>query len=324
MNIKQIFRTLIRLLIGIMFIITAILKLISIDNFEIYIYSFNLFSLFLSSIVARLLICVELIIGFFLIFKIFYRYTWWFTMLMMIGFTLFLIYVAIFRNDSNCHCFGDLVELDPIHSIIKNGITILFLLFIYRIKEKGLKWQKALAWVIPTLALFISFIIITPDKFYIFFTSKQYGFDDTYFYDIQKDTTLNTQLIPKIKDSSEVFVLKEKNHFQLDSGNYIIGFMASGCTYCQLSVKKIDAIFNYHHLPKDRSLFLMWGNDKSFINFWKSTEIYTYHYRLIDPYVAIDLTAGIFPLYILVKNNKVVKAFDYRGISENELVDFLR
>ena len=38
----------------------------------------------------------------------------------MIGFTLFLIYTAIYRNDANCHCFGSFIEINPVESIIKN------------------------------------------------------------------------------------------------------------------------------------------------------------------------------------------------------------
>ena len=96
----------IRIMIGGMFIIAAILKLISIDEFEIYIYSFNVFSFLVTTFVSRLLIAGEFILGLFLILKINYKFTWRATLIMLMLFTLFLIHVAIFRNDDNCHCFG--------------------------------------------------------------------------------------------------------------------------------------------------------------------------------------------------------------------------
>ena len=60
----------IRIGIGGMFVIAAILKLISVDEFEIYIYSFDIFGFVATSLLSRLLIAGELILGVFLIFKI--------------------------------------------------------------------------------------------------------------------------------------------------------------------------------------------------------------------------------------------------------------
>ena len=115
--------------IGSVFIIAAILKLISVDEFEIYIYSFDIFSFLLTTFVSRFIIIGEFVLGLFLILKINYKITWRFAFISLILFTLFLIYVAIFRNDDNCHCFGELVELSPLESIVKNLILI-FLLFL--------------------------------------------------------------------------------------------------------------------------------------------------------------------------------------------------
>ena len=53
-------------LVGGVFIIAAILKLISIDEFEIYIYSFNIFSFLLTTFVSRIIIIGEFILGLFL------------------------------------------------------------------------------------------------------------------------------------------------------------------------------------------------------------------------------------------------------------------
>ena len=91
----------IRLLLGVFFIGTAVLKLLSIDNFEIYIYSFGIVNYVKVTFLSRLLIFFELLIGISLILKIYFKQIWRLTMLMMASFTLFLIYAAIFRNDSN-------------------------------------------------------------------------------------------------------------------------------------------------------------------------------------------------------------------------------
>ena len=161
-------RLLIRLLLGAFFIGTAVLKLLSIDNFEIYIYSFGIFSYTWTTFFSRLLIFIELLIGIGLILKIYFKQIWWLTMLMMVGFTLFLVYAAIFRNDSNCHCFGSLIELNPIQSILKNIITIALLFFIkneesYDYKPVLKKWLVASTIVV---SLVISFVLLPMDVIY--------------------------------------------------------------------------------------------------------------------------------------------------------------
>ena len=62
--------------VGSVFIIAAILKLISIDEFEIYIYSFDIFSFLLTTFVSRFIIIGEFVLGLFLILKINYKITW--------------------------------------------------------------------------------------------------------------------------------------------------------------------------------------------------------------------------------------------------------
>ena len=135
---SDVVKNIIRIGIGSVFIIASILKLITIDEFEIYIYSFNIFSFFITTILSRLLIVGEIVLGIFLIFKIYYRFTWKATLTIQILFTIFLIYTALFRDDGNCHCFGDLVQLSPMQSIIKN-LVIIGALFLLKLRPSELQ-----------------------------------------------------------------------------------------------------------------------------------------------------------------------------------------
>ena len=54
-----------RILIGLVFITSAIFKLIGIDAFEVYMFSLQWFNLPVASVIARLIISVEFIIGIF-------------------------------------------------------------------------------------------------------------------------------------------------------------------------------------------------------------------------------------------------------------------
>ena len=177
-------RLTIRLLLGVFFIGTAVLKLLSIDSFEIYIYSFGLFSYTWTTFISRLLIFIELLIGISLIFKICLKKTWWLTMVMMVGFTLFLIYAAIFRNDSNCHCFGSLIELNPSQSIIKNIIVLVLLFFIRNEESHDYKpvLRKWLTVGIVLVSLIVSFVLLPMDVVYNRIYSEKDNVNTVAFY----------------------------------------------------------------------------------------------------------------------------------------------
>lgn len=292
-----------RILIGAFFITTAILKLLSLDSFEIYIYSFNIFSFNLCAIIARLVIAAELLVGAFLIAKILYKPSWWLTLLMLVGFSFFLVYVAIFRQDSNCHCMGDLVELNPAYSIIKNLITIVLLFFIRKEEDYQFKGKKAVGIVLTVLALGVPFILFPTDAAYNLFKKSDNNVNEKAFEQFMQDSLAQSLNIQK--------------------GNYVLGYLASGCKYCKLSAKKINTMVENNQLDTNKVVFIIWGGDESIQKFKEETEATHFRYAKIGPVEAIQLVSGQFPTYVLVKDGKPVEAMDIRGLNDNKIRSFL-
>jgi len=292
-----------RILIGAFFITTAILKLLSLDSFEIYIYSFNIFSFNLCAIIARLVIAAELLVGAFLIAKILYKPTWWLTLLMLVGFTFFLVYVAIFRQDSNCHCMGDLVELNPAYSIIKNLITIVLLLFIRKEEDYQFKGKKAVGIVLAVLALGVPFILFPTDATYNLFKRSDNNVNEKSFEQFIQDSVAQS--------------------LNIQEGNYVLGYLASGCKYCKLSAKKINTMVENNQLDTNKVVFIIWGGDESIQKFKEETDATHFRYAKISPIEAIQLVSGQFPTYVLVKDGKPVEAMDIRGLNDNKIRSFL-
>ena len=52
-----------KVLLGLVFIASAILKIVDLDQFEIYVYSYHFFSLNTSFLMARAAIIIELVLG---------------------------------------------------------------------------------------------------------------------------------------------------------------------------------------------------------------------------------------------------------------------
>ena len=162
----NILKNIIRIGIGVFFIASAILKLLSIDDFELYIYSFNIVSFTMSSFAARAIIAAEILAGILLIVKVKYKAAWWLTMLMLVGFSLLLVYVILFRNDSNCHCMGDLVKIKPSLSLVKNLVAIALMLLIR--KEEDYRFRGRIAVLVGAFlaALVPPFVLFPMDNVY--------------------------------------------------------------------------------------------------------------------------------------------------------------
>ena len=300
-----ILRLTIRLLLGVFFIGTAVLKLISIDNFEIYLYSFGVFSYTWTTFFSRLLIFIELLIGISLIFKIYFKKIWWLTMLMMVGFTLFLIYAAIFRNDSNCHCFGSLIELNPSQSIIKNIVTLALLFFIRNEESRDYRpvIKKRLTAGIIIVSLAISFVLLPMDVIYNKIYSEEENVNSIAFYESLNDSTYFDG--EKLMDVGE--------------GRYLINYSLAGCRFCQLGAEKLVLMVEKHNIPHEKIKFVVGGNDDAISKFIEKTNTSDYeHYKIHAPKM-MSITFGRFPLYVFLENGKIVTAGDFR-ILDDEMI----
>ena len=250
-----------------------------------------------------MVIAAELLVGAFLIAKILYKPTWWLTLLMLIGFSFFLVYVALFRQDSNCHCMGDIVELNPVYSIVKNLITIILLLFIRKEEDYQFKGKKVVGIVLAVLALGVPFILFPTDAAYNLFKKTDNTVNEKSFEQFMQDSVAQSLNIQK--------------------GNYVLGYLASGCKYCKLSAKKINTMMENNQLDTNRVVFIIWGGDESIQKFKEETEATHFRYAKISPIEAIQLVSGQFPTYVLIKDGKPVEALDIRGLNDKKIRSFL-
>ena len=298
-------KSILRWLMGIVFIVSAILKLISVDHFDLYIYSFGIFNFTWVSFLSRVLISFELLLGLLLITRLFYRKVWYLTLLTMIGFTLFLIYTAIFRNDSNCHCFGTLVEFNPVESIIKNLILIALLFVIYKQKELTIK-RKGLITGIVSIVTFAAIFIISPP-----------------------DSLFNALYHPKEQINNEALELVLQDSLLVEISNFkenqIVAIFIPGCEFCQLSMQRLASIFERHQLDPNLLKIIIVGNSKGVEFFQKETQIDSYpilHYP--DPILMIKAINGKFPTMLFMEGKSVYKTVNYRGIDEKLILEHLQ
>lgn len=349
MKALDISRTVVRILLGAMFILSAVMKLITIDTFETYVYSFHIMSFTLAEVAARCLIGLEFVTGCFLIAKAQYRWAWWIATLMTAGFTLFLVYVVLFRNDANCHCFGDLIPIEPLHSIYKNIAILAAMVFVYKQPVKRLSYpfrqdgvtgewifftekdhsKKFKLWLLGItggLAFVVLFILFPPNAVY----SWVYSDNDRVATNIFDKAYADSSFYLKLSDAEyradqdTVVFQSDTARLDMDHGNYVVAVISSGCKYCRQSCDLVNNIFERNDLDSNKLKMLVWGGDESIAHFMKETKTWKYEFHQISPYLAIDLVYGSFPTFIFVTDGKVVDAFDYRGVNEGKIVEFLK
>ena len=300
----------INIVIGSVFIIAAILKLMSIDEFEIYIYSFDIFSFLLTTFVSRIIIIGEFILGLFLILKINYKLIWRLTFISLILFTLFLIYVAIFRQDANCHCFGELVELSPLESIVKNVVMMILLLVAktqsskFKVQSSKFKAQSSRFLVLGST--FLVFIISPPDSIYkmIYSTEKEVSTVDLYE---------SFDEVVKIDFTEEGLVFDSIPSFK-EKEDQLIVIVSSGCKYCRLGLKKLSLMMRNEDLATDNVDIFIWGSPEGIEDFRFETMTEDYSYWHIMPNRAIEITYGRFPIFIFLKEKDIIKIGDFRDV----------
>ena len=224
--------------------------------------------------------------------------------LMLVGFTGLLIYVALFRHDANCHCFGNVIELNPVSSIIKNVILFGALWLVRKEEDYQFKGKYWCFTGIVVVAIVVPFVLFMPDTFYNKIKNPYDQINVGYFNEVKNDSLFKTM--------------------PLEDGRYLVGVFASGCQYCKMSLQKVNMMMELNEIPLQQFKYYIWGTDESIKKFKEETATLDIQHCAISPLVAIELSSGIFPVYALVENGKIVKSFDYRGINEKEIVEFLR
>lgn len=305
MGSKKIILFVLRLLVSVTFIASSVLKLYSLESFELYVYSFGLFSYTTTAFLVRVLIMTEFLLGIAILFRIFYKQVWWITMAMLVGFSLFLIYVALFRSNDNCHCFGDVIDLNTTESIIKNIVLIGMLWFVRKQDE----WHHSLKAYIVTISIlssvFVAFFGFPMDSMYsLFYADKNERFNQSVY--------------------DKVIVRPEYSTMIDSSKNMVIGLVSERCKHCKSGNTIMSAIFEQNNLDTADFKNLVMSQNPAVLDTFKIvTKTQQYEYRTMNPSYIIALNNGYFPTYLFIEKGKVIKAANYKQLDEKELVKFL-
>ena len=295
-------KSVLKVLLGLVFIVSAVLKLIDMDSFEIYIYSYHFFSLNASFIVARLAIILELVLGIGLVSHTLHKMYWWGSMAMLGGYTLLLIYALTLGRTDSCHCFGDFLQLDPKQSLIKNGVLLLLFLLIYRMES----WKTPFRWLILILSVMAAsigvYVASPPDNM----TS-----------DYDPEQNLQVELFDAMLDTEPLEALN------LREGKQVVCFFSTSCEYCQLAAHKLSLMQQFYGFPPERITYLFMGNEESVAGFYEQSESAQYRDLLYpDMSRLVKVVNGNFPVVVLMEDGIVIREYGLRNMKEEEVKSF--
>jgi len=143
-----------RAILGIIFLMSAISKLVAPGLFEITIMEQGIFtSREIVAYLSRFLIVMELFLGLAL-FQSFYlkNIILPLSIFILLAFTILLSFSVFAGDTNNCGCFGEVIKMSPLQAIIKN----IFLIFIGMILFR-LQGNNSTKIYIPILILVVSF-----------------------------------------------------------------------------------------------------------------------------------------------------------------------
>lgn len=291
-----------KVLLGLVFLVSAVLKILEIDRFEIYIYSFHFFSLNFSFLVARAAIILELVLGIGLIANYLHKLMWWGSVAMLMGYSLLLLYAIVVGRTDSCHCFGDFLQLNAKQSLIKNAVLLVLFFLIYNMEE----WETPFRWLLLSLSIIVSttgvFLISPPDN----------------YTDYTSEHNLQVELFDEMINEPPLDELK------LQEGKQIVCFFSTSCDYCQMAARKITLMQRFYGFPPQRITYAFIGSKEAIRKFFKQSDSERYQTLLYQDVAAfLEVVNGNLPVVVLMQDGNVVREYGFRNMDEDEIKEFM-
>ena len=296
-----------RIFIGSVFVTSAILKYISMDVFDLFVFEHHLFSISVTESLTRLLITAEFVLGIMFIFNIHAKFTYYTVLFFLAGFTLYLsLLPCLFDVDiTNCHCFGNAIVLSRTESIAKNVILLICMIFVSPKFSTHRKWETWAAITLSVIMLIVFMILNAPNYLYAMVNKEK--------------IELNVPLYESALSNSG----KEE---EFTDGKQLICMYSVGCRYCKRSAIKLHLILKNNHLSEDnvKAIFMGTPPDSLVYNFFMKQKVLPLEYTTFRIDTFLTITDGMMPVILFSDKGNIVHKASYITLHEKEVVDFLK
>lgn len=304
--IKKILLVFLSVIIGGVFVFSALAKLYPVEPFEYTFVEMGVSGWKLSPFVARVFIAVELFIGVLFILNIKTSLNCKVAFAVLMLFTLYLSALLLSGNTGNCGCFGDYLQMTPLQAIIKN-LCLSGLIFVIYKNHRGLVFKpgKYVTAALLPASLAMPFILNPVDLDY----SEAYLSRHESFYRLRLDTLYK----------NAYYHTPGKG---LASGKHIISFLSLGCPHCRVAAKKIKLMKESD--PLLPFYFVLNGKEERLDDFFKDTKAVNIPFCMLKARSFTYLAGTKLPAIYLVNNDTVENSLDYFHLDQAELQKWLQ
>ncbi len=295
----QILNSILRFFVGIVFLFAALSKLFPIEPFEVTLVNLGVTNWLLVPFMARIFISYELFLGLCIVFNLWFKNKiYYLTQGTLICFSAYLIFVLITNgNTDDCGCFGNLISLTPLQSLLKNLVLIFILIFIKRsYYHTGLRWL-----VFVFISLSISFV----------FLINRVGIQNAQAKELNEKVDFSK--LPNL------YATNNKVNFQ--EGEKIVVFLSVACTHCKNAAYRLATL---NHYKKITNMYLVIASkeEKNIQPFLTATKL---HFPFIwmnnDDF--FHYSGGSLPAFVYLENGVIKKKWTGEFFDIEELKTFV-
>lgn len=293
-----------RILLGLVFVASAVLKFIGVDEFELFVFKWSQLGWNISTLIARLIIVWEIFLGVCLVLGVRTRLSVKLSIATLMGFTSLLLWLAIAGETENCQCFGEYIDLDPLESIIKNVILLLGFFIVLRAKSVDVNRFSKFYW--PSFALLVVLItILSPPDMLL---NNRYD-----------PSGVNVQIDIEQLDSNVVYKKVTKGAEQNNTDKQILMFISHSCSMCKKAAKKMATIESRYENTLPVSVYIMGTDTSKYEAFMQETRMDSYPTYYLTAQSFLEYTKQL-PTIFILENKKVIKSYGYRTFNEKDIL----
>jgi hypothetical protein len=298
MNSKHL-QLILRILLSAFFVFSAAAKLLPLEMFELKLINDGYGSWSNAKYIASALIALEVVMGLSVLSpwgrrRLIYPVVIAFMIIMT---AVLLRQLYLFGNDSDCGCFGGLLSLSPLMSLLKN-VIILFMLMYLQVKDTSR--NENLGKVVLMLA----------SVFMVFFASIVVLYPGSDFQKDDKATYAGQEA------SFKNYTTFSDGRHDLSKGEHLALFLSAGCDHCKELAMRLDVFEKEYNLPS--AVFFLWGTEEKAREFFRVTH-HPYPYTLLDVKQFFGFREKGFPKVYLLRDGVIVREWNYQSFTNEQL-----
>lgn len=279
MGKRKTFEWILKIILAAVFCISAYTKLIKPGIIEIILVDHGIVAAReTAAIYVRFIIGLEFALGLLFLQPYFLKkFVVPASLIFLISFTIYLGYTGFILNDfSNCGCFGEIIEMSPVESIIKN----VFLLGLVALLFKLIRDEKKKYWIPVVIIILgiLSVFVLSPIKKLNEFKFGSY----TYF--------------------------TGWGRVDLSSGDKLLAVFNTECDHCQELAKELTRIKSKKNFPEMFVLFFTEGAIS--VDSFKTLTKSNFPYRMINTKEFFDLIGQSPPRIYWLRDGLIKTTWD--------------